>query len=69
MLGLLLLELVCIGKLYLLFCTFYFSKSDKGKYKDLGLQHNLDMWHGAKNLAKRIHAVSSAVIIMALFSA
>uniref|UniRef100_A0A8C1NIN4 Uncharacterized protein n=1 Tax=Cyprinus carpio TaxID=7962 RepID=A0A8C1NIN4_CYPCA len=26
------------------------------KYKDLGLQHSLDMWHRAKNLAKRIHA-------------
>ncbi|XP_026133574.1 uncharacterized protein LOC113112325 isoform X2 [Carassius auratus] len=31
---------------------------NKGKYKDLGLQHSLDMWHGAKNLAKRIHAAS-----------
>ncbi|XP_065109929.1 uncharacterized protein [Paramisgurnus dabryanus] len=31
---------------------------NKGKYKHLGLQHSLDMWHGAKNLAKRIHAAS-----------
>ncbi|KAK0156439.1 hypothetical protein N1851_000275 [Merluccius polli] len=31
---------------------------DKGKYKDLGLQHSLDMWHGAKNLAKKIHAAA-----------
>ncbi|KAG5283841.1 hypothetical protein AALO_G00046740 [Alosa alosa] len=31
---------------------------NKGKYKDLGLQHSLDMWHGAKNLAKRIYAAS-----------
>ncbi|KAK0147524.1 hypothetical protein N1851_012996 [Merluccius polli] len=30
----------------------------KGKYKDLGLQHSLDMWHGAKNLAKKIHAAA-----------
>ncbi|KAK0147922.1 hypothetical protein N1851_012382 [Merluccius polli] len=31
---------------------------NKGKYKDLGLQHSLDMWHGAKNLAKKIHAAA-----------
>ncbi|CAL9689627.1 unnamed protein product [Knipowitschia caucasica] len=31
---------------------------NKGKYKDLGLKHSLDMWHGAKNLAKRIHAAA-----------
>ncbi|XP_049420242.1 uncharacterized protein LOC125881220 [Epinephelus fuscoguttatus] len=27
---------------------------DKGKYKSLGIHHSLDMWHGAKNLAKKI---------------
>lgn len=27
---------------------------DKGRYKDLGIHHSLDMWHGAKNLAKKI---------------
>ncbi|KAG5280138.1 hypothetical protein AALO_G00085400 [Alosa alosa] len=31
---------------------------NKGKYKDLGVQHSLDMWHGAKNLAKRINAAA-----------
>ncbi|XP_030262348.1 uncharacterized protein LOC115574863 [Sparus aurata] len=31
---------------------------NKGKYKDLGMQHSLDMWHGAKNLAKRIHSAA-----------
>ncbi|XP_063051991.1 uncharacterized protein LOC134446516 [Engraulis encrasicolus] len=31
---------------------------DKGKYKDLGIHHSLDMWHGAKNLAKKIAAAS-----------
>ncbi|XP_076150069.1 uncharacterized protein LOC143133954 [Alosa pseudoharengus] len=29
---------------------------DKGKYKDLGIHHSLDMWHGAKNLAKKLAA-------------
>ncbi|KAK7155162.1 hypothetical protein R3I93_009954 [Phoxinus phoxinus] len=28
----------------------------KGRYKDKGIVHSLDMWHGAKNLAKRLHA-------------
>ncbi|KAF1384370.1 hypothetical protein PFLUV_G00117630 [Perca fluviatilis] len=31
---------------------------NKGKYKDLGLRHSLDMWHGAKNLAKKIHTAA-----------
>uniref|UniRef100_A0A0E9TW84 Uncharacterized protein n=1 Tax=Anguilla anguilla TaxID=7936 RepID=A0A0E9TW84_ANGAN len=26
---------------------------DKGRHKDLGIHHSLDMWHGAKNLAKK----------------
>ncbi|KAL0973308.1 hypothetical protein UPYG_G00201760 [Umbra pygmaea] len=29
---------------------------DKGKYKDSGVQHTLDIWHGSKNLSKEIHA-------------
>ncbi|KAL0973543.1 hypothetical protein UPYG_G00205820 [Umbra pygmaea] len=29
---------------------------DRGKYKDTGIRHTLDMWHGAKGLAKRINA-------------
>ncbi|XP_038592410.1 uncharacterized protein LOC119916458 isoform X1 [Micropterus salmoides] len=29
---------------------------DEGRYKDLGIHHCLDMWHGAKNLVKRIAA-------------
>ncbi|CAM4571542.1 unnamed protein product [Leuciscus chuanchicus] len=29
---------------------------DKGRYKDLGIHHSLDMWHGAKNLAKKFAA-------------
>ncbi|XP_038592409.1 uncharacterized protein LOC119916457 isoform X3 [Micropterus salmoides] len=28
----------------------------EGRYKDLGIHHSLDMWHGAKNLVKRIAA-------------
>ncbi|XP_073727771.1 uncharacterized protein [Misgurnus anguillicaudatus] len=28
----------------------------KGKYKDCGIKHTLDIWHGAKNLSKRIVA-------------
>ncbi|XP_073669281.1 uncharacterized protein [Paramisgurnus dabryanus] len=27
---------------------------DKGRYKDLRIHHSLDMWHGAKSLAKKI---------------
>ncbi|KAF1389897.1 hypothetical protein PFLUV_G00052300 [Perca fluviatilis] len=27
---------------------------DKGTYKDLRIHHSLDMWHGAKNLSKKI---------------
>ncbi|XP_062380313.1 uncharacterized protein LOC134068643 [Sardina pilchardus] len=29
---------------------------DKGKYKELGIHHSLDIWHGAKNLSKKIAA-------------
>ncbi|KAM4605450.1 uncharacterized protein ACJ7VT_017694 isoform 2-T2 [Polymixia lowei] len=29
---------------------------ERGKYKPWGLQHSLDIWHGAKNLAKKLHA-------------
>ncbi|XP_054912742.1 uncharacterized protein LOC129377041 [Poeciliopsis prolifica] len=28
----------------------------KGQYKDSGVLHTLDMWHGSKNLAKKMHA-------------
>ncbi|KAA0722789.1 hypothetical protein E1301_Tti008711 [Triplophysa tibetana] len=31
---------------------------DKGKYKALEIHHSLDMWHGAKNLAKKIAAAA-----------
>ncbi|KAA0711378.1 hypothetical protein E1301_Tti006331 [Triplophysa tibetana] len=31
---------------------------DEGKYKALELHHSLDMWHGAKNLAKKIAAAA-----------
>ncbi|XP_055062667.2 uncharacterized protein [Misgurnus anguillicaudatus] len=31
---------------------------DKGKYTDLGIHHSLDMWHGAKNLAKKLAAAA-----------
>ncbi|KAK7155158.1 hypothetical protein R3I93_009950 [Phoxinus phoxinus] len=31
---------------------------DKGRYKDLGIHHSLDMWHGAKNLEKKIAAAA-----------
>ncbi len=36
----------------------HITDPDKGRYKVLGIHHSLDMWHGAKNLAKRIAAVS-----------
>ncbi|XP_051272909.1 uncharacterized protein LOC127372967 isoform X2 [Dicentrarchus labrax] len=31
---------------------------DEGRYKALGIHHSLDMWHGAKNLAKKIAAAA-----------
>ncbi|XP_034552411.1 uncharacterized protein LOC117821945 [Notolabrus celidotus] len=31
----------------------------RGKYKDWGLTHSLDIWHAAKNLAKKLHAAGS----------
>lgn len=36
----------------------YFTDPDKGIYKDLRIHHSLDMWHGAKNLCKKIATVS-----------
>ncbi|KAL0964150.1 hypothetical protein UPYG_G00319810 [Umbra pygmaea] len=30
--------------------------TERGKYKDSGVIHSLDMWHGAKNLGKKIIA-------------
>lgn len=36
----------------------YSTDKHKGKQKDSGVLHILDMWHGSKNLGKRIHAVS-----------
>ncbi|XP_038592420.1 uncharacterized protein LOC119916461 [Micropterus salmoides] len=36
---------------------------DEGRYKDLGIHHSLDMWHGAKNLVKRIAAAHRIDII------
>ncbi|KAK0148319.1 hypothetical protein N1851_011713 [Merluccius polli] len=32
---------------------------DKSRYKELRIHHSLDIWHGAKNLSKKIAAVSS----------
>ncbi|XP_052395616.1 uncharacterized protein LOC127943302 [Carassius gibelio] len=29
---------------------------NKGKYRDSGVHHTLDVWHGSKNLSKKIHA-------------
>ncbi|XP_041834095.1 uncharacterized protein LOC121635100 [Melanotaenia boesemani] len=31
---------------------------EKGRYKGHGINHSLDMWHGAKNLAKKIAAAA-----------
>lgn len=31
---------------------------DRGRYKDLGIHHSLDIRHGAKSLAKKIAIVS-----------
>ncbi|XP_038592422.1 uncharacterized protein LOC119916464 isoform X1 [Micropterus salmoides] len=31
---------------------------DEGRYKDLGIHHSQDMWHGAKNLVKKIAAAA-----------
>uniref|UniRef100_A0AAV2MQF8 Uncharacterized protein n=1 Tax=Knipowitschia caucasica TaxID=637954 RepID=A0AAV2MQF8_KNICA len=38
----------CNSKISALFRT--------GIYKDSGVEHSFDMWHGPKNLGKRIHA-------------
>lgn len=35
-----------------------YTDPGKGKYKDSGVLHTLDMWHGSKHLGKKIHAVS-----------
>lgn len=32
----------------------YFTDPDKGKYKELGIHHSLDIWHGAKKLSKKL---------------
>ena len=39
---------------------FYFSltDADKGKYGMKDIFHSLDVWHGAKNLMKKLLAVS-----------
>ena len=37
----------------------FFADPNKGKFKALEIHHSLDMWHGAKNLSKKIAAVSS----------
>lgn len=37
----------------------YFTDPDKGRYKELKIHHSLDVWHGAKNLSKKIAVVSS----------
>ena len=37
----------------------YFTDPDKGRYKELRIHHSLDIWHGAKNLSKKIAIVSS----------
>ncbi|XP_037635921.1 uncharacterized protein LOC119494253 [Sebastes umbrosus] len=29
---------------------------EKGRYKDFGVIHSLDIWHAAKNLTKKLHA-------------
>ncbi|XP_065109333.2 uncharacterized protein [Paramisgurnus dabryanus] len=34
----------------------YQPSSTKGKYKDSGVHHTLDVWHGSKNLCKKNHA-------------
>ena len=46
------------------FCNHYFPDKNKGLYKDSGVKHTLDMWHGAKNLGKKIHAVSYCYVKM-----
>ncbi|KAG1928637.1 hypothetical protein F2P79_023507 [Pimephales promelas] len=37
---------------------------DKGRYKDLKIHHSLDMWHGAKNLCKKIATVKGQSILL-----
>ncbi|XP_073729890.1 uncharacterized protein [Misgurnus anguillicaudatus] len=32
---------------------------EKGRYKDQGVVHSLDIWHAAKNLTKRLHAAGT----------
>lgn len=45
--------------MYMISQLFCFSLQDQttGRYKDTGVQHSWDIWHGAKNLAKMITAV------------
>ena len=43
-----------------------FADPERGMYKDKGVMHSLDMWHGGKSLAKRVHAVRVNMKIISL---
>lgn len=54
------MQLIVLAITYM--CYFYSNflplDPDKGRFKEYGIKHSLDMWHGAKNLAKNIANVS-----------
>lgn len=45
------------------FCS---KTSGKGKYKESGIVHSLDIWHGVKDLEKRLQAVRNVLCINVL---
>lgn len=44
--------------------SIYDHVIESGIFKESGVKHTYDMWHGAKNLGKKIHAVSRSVIFV-----
>ncbi len=41
--------------------NYVFSEPETERFKNLGVKHSLDMWHGAKNLAKKKSTVSPVI--------
>lgn len=40
---------------------FFMPDPEKGRYKDWGIIHSLDIWHAAKNLTKKLHVVREKI--------
>lgn len=47
---------------------FCFQDPNSGRYKDSGVLHSWDMWHGAKNLAKKITAVGFYIFKVSIWT-